>query len=118
MRFTYFCRSTLTSGSVYRATNYETSEVAACKVISITSEMTSAERKVLSKEMHVHSIMKHPNVLEFYKAIIVEENNTQGYYPAYYFLLELAAGGDLFDKIGKGLICLPRGSQTHKNVGL
>ena len=50
--------------------------------------------------------MKHPNVLEFLASLIIEAQEGQsewrgegGYFPAIYMLLELAAGGDLFDKI-------------------
>ena len=45
--------------------------------------------------------MKHINVLEFLNAVIVEPDAKTKYYPAIYMLLELASGGDLFDKIGE-----------------
>ncbi|VDB92366.1 unnamed protein product [Peniophora sp. CBMAI 1063] len=89
--------------TVYRAT-YERSN-AACKVIAIKRNTTPQERKGLDKEMRVHANLKNDYILEFINAVIVEWNdpiNTAGkvpYYPAYYILLELAAGGDLFDKI-------------------
>lgn len=57
--------------------------------------------------MRVHANLKNEYILQFVNAVIVEWNdpiNASGkvpYYPAYYILLELAAGGDLFDKIGK-----------------
>ena len=57
--------------------------------------------------MRVHANLKNEYILQFINAVIVEWNdpiNTTGkvpYYPAYYILLELAAGGDLFDKIGR-----------------
>ena len=44
--------------------------------------------------------MKHINVLEFFNAVIVENETKAKYFPAVYMLLELASGGDLFDKIG------------------
>ena len=55
---------------------------------------------MLDKEIRVHSAMKHINVLEFFNAVIVEPEAKTKYYPAIYMLLELASGGDLFDKIG------------------
>jgi serine/threonine-protein kinase Chk1 len=55
---------------------------------------------MIEKEMQVHAALKHPNVLEFINAIIVEANGKARYHPGIYMLLELAAGGDLFDKIG------------------
>ena len=48
--------------------------------------------------------MHHPNVIEFYNAVIVEPGSSTQYYPAVYMLLEMAAGGDLFDKIGASVI--------------
>ena len=55
---------------------------------------------MIEKEIQVHSALKHPNVLEFVNAVIVEANGKSRYHPGIYMLLELAAGGDLFDKIG------------------
>lgn len=86
--------------SVYKAVNFDEHRVAACKVILLTDETTEKERKTLDKEIRVHSAMKHPNVLEFFNAAIVENEANVRYVPAIYMLLELASGGDLFDKIG------------------
>jgi serine/threonine-protein kinase Chk1 len=55
---------------------------------------------MVEKEMQVHSALKHSNVIEFINAVIVEPNGRSRYHPGIYMLLELAAGGDLFDKIG------------------
>lgn len=87
--------------SVYRAINIEEERVAACKVVDLTPKTTDEERRTLRKEMKSHSRMQHPNVIEFYNAVIVEPNSNSPYYPAVYMLLEMAAGGDLFDKIGR-----------------
>jgi serine/threonine-protein kinase Chk1 len=85
---------------VYRAVNIKDHCVAACKVISLTEETTDADRKSIDKEMRVHSALKHVNVLEFLNAVVVEHKHKQHYFPGIYMLLEFAAGGDLFDKIG------------------
>ena len=85
---------------VYRAVNVEDHRVAACKMVTLTDETTETERKTLDKEMRVHTALKHDNVLEFYSAYIVEPNKPSPYHPGIYMLLEMAAGGDLFDKIG------------------
>lgn len=74
--------------------------MAACKVVALTPETKSYDRKMIEKEMQVHSALKHANVIEFINAIIVEANGRSRYHPGIYMLLELAAGGDLFDKIG------------------
>ena len=63
--------------------------------------MDAIETKIADKEMRVHAALKHKNVLEFINAVIVELNKNGGYFPAIYMLLEIAAGGDLFDKIGE-----------------
>ena len=74
--------------------------MAACKVVTLTPETKPYDRKMIEKEIQVHSALNHANVLEFMNAIIVEANERSRYHPAIYMLLELAAGGDLFDKIG------------------
>lgn len=85
---------------MYRAVNFEEERVGACKVVDLTPKTTDEERRTLRKEMKSHSRMHHPNVIEFYNAVIVEPGSSSSYYPAVYMLLEMAAGGDLFDKIG------------------
>jgi len=88
--------------SVFRAVHFEEHRVAACKVVTLTPETKPYDRKMIEKEMQVHSALKHANVLEFINAIIVEASGRSRYHPGIYMLLELAAGGDLFDKIGIG----------------
>ena len=85
---------------VFRAIHFEDHRVAACKVVALTPETKPYDRKMIEKEIQVHSALKHPNVLEFMNAVIVEANGRSRYHPGIYMLLELAAGGDLFDKIG------------------
>lgn len=85
---------------VFRAVHFEEHRVAACKVVILTPETKPYDRKMIEKEMQVHSALKHPNVLEFMNAVVVEANGRSRYHPGIYMLLELAAGGDLFDKIG------------------
>ncbi|TRM62534.1 kinase-like domain-containing protein [Schizophyllum amplum] len=85
--------------TVFRAVNFDDHRVAACKVILITDQTADKDRKTVEKEMRVHSALKHENVLEFLNAVIVELKHRNHYIPGIYMLLELAAGGDLFDKI-------------------
>jgi serine/threonine-protein kinase Chk1 len=77
--------------------------VAACKLIALNDQSTDKERKTIEKEMRIHSALKHKNVLEFINAVVVEMKHKHVYFPGIYMLLELAAGGDLFDKIGTPL---------------
>ena len=75
--------------------------MAACKLVLLTPSTSEKERKTIEKEMRVHAALKHTNVLEFLNAVVVEPKHRDIYVPGIYMLLELAAGGDLFDKIGK-----------------
>jgi serine/threonine-protein kinase Chk1 len=57
----------------------------------------------LQKEVQVHAVLKHPHVLQF---IGVEERGVSKeerarYLPGIYIVLDLAGGGDLFDKISE-----------------
>ncbi|KIJ89973.1 hypothetical protein K443DRAFT_64405, partial [Laccaria amethystina LaAM-08-1] len=85
--------------TVYRAVNFEDHRVAACKLVLLTPSTSEKERKNIEKEMRVHAALKHTNVLEFLNAVVVEPKHRGIYVPGIYMLLELAAGGDLFDKI-------------------
>ncbi|KAH9487412.1 Serine/threonine-protein kinase CHK1 [Psilocybe cubensis] len=85
--------------TVFRAVNVAQHRVAACKLIMFTEETTEKERKTFDKEMRIHTALKHENVLEFMNAVIVELKHKLIYIPGIYMLLELASGGDLFDKI-------------------
>ncbi|KAJ7089095.1 kinase-like domain-containing protein [Mycena epipterygia] len=84
---------------VFRAVNVQDHRVAACKVIVLTPETTDKERKTVDKEMRIHAALKHVNILEFMNAVVVELKHQHHFVPGIYMLLELAAGGDLFDKI-------------------
>lgn len=85
--------------TVFQAVHIEDHRVAACKLVRLTSQTKEQEKKMLDKEMRVHSALKHANVLEFLNAIIVDPDKPSPYVPGVYMLLEIAAGGDLFDKI-------------------
>ncbi|KAJ6584208.1 CAMK/CAMKL/CHK1 protein kinase [Mycena sp. CBHHK59/15] len=84
---------------VFRAVNIQDHRVAACKVIVLTPETSEKDRKTIDKEMRIHAALKHTNILEFLNAVVVELKHQRHYVPGIYMLLELAAGGDLFDKI-------------------
>ena len=85
---------------MFRAVHFEDHRVAACKLVSLSPETSDKDRKKIEKEIRVHSALKHPNVLEFIDAVVVEPKHSHHYVPGIYMLLEFAAGGDLFDKIG------------------
>lgn len=99
------------------ASNRQTSTLAACKVIALFADPGQGgrastprpSRKELEKEVKVHRSLKHTNILEFLDASLVEEN-TLGFHSGLFVLLELASGGDLFDKIGDFLERLLRGA--------
>ncbi|OSX62299.1 hypothetical protein POSPLADRAFT_1046659 [Postia placenta MAD-698-R-SB12] len=89
--------------TVWRAVHFEDKRVAACKVVLLTPETTQQERKALDKEMRVHTNLKHSNILAFISAVKVEPDVASIYTPGLYMLLEIAAGGDLFDKIAPNI---------------
>ena len=66
--------------------------------------MSNNERIDLIREVKLHTALNtHVNILEFLGHASVElgSEDAQVYIPGMYMLLEHAAGGDLFDKIGK-----------------
>lgn len=66
----------------------------------------------LLKEVKVHSALKDKNVLEVLGSEIDQDGSRPewgGIGPAFFILLEYAAGGDLFDKIGQSLSFLTPG---------
>jgi serine/threonine protein kinase len=93
-------RSANLSLRVFRAYNHQSRTLAACKVILLSKQVPKSQRKDLYKEIKVHSQLKHDYILEFLDSKIVEDDDTTAYVPGVYMLMELAGGGDLFDKIG------------------
>ncbi|CAK9787372.1 Pkinase-domain-containing protein [Cutaneotrichosporon oleaginosum] len=84
---------------VFRAIDDAKGRVAACKVVNLDGQDGFApSRKDLQKEVQVHKSLKSSNILEFLHYELLESGKTQ-YVPGLYMLLELAVGGDLFDKI-------------------
>jgi serine/threonine-protein kinase CHEK1 len=99
---------------VYRAYNHDGyGSVAACKIVSLystspstnTVEVSAPDLKELEKEVQVHRVLRHRYILEFIKSLLVKpdtvDSDGQMLVPGLYMLLELALGGDLFDKIGE-----------------
>ncbi|PKI82816.1 Gef1p [Malassezia vespertilionis] len=90
---------------VFRAVNPQSSQhpQAAVKVVSYapTTHRQPIDRRALQKEVQIHSILKHENVLAFLGSVEYPLDSTapSNYVRGLYILLELGAGGDLFDKI-------------------
>jgi len=59
------------------------------------------DRKAINKEIQVHSALVHDNIIRLKDALILEDDGSSKFIPGAYLLLEMAHGGDLFDKIGK-----------------
>lgn len=76
-----------------------TSEVFALKVVKAKVE----QKKMMEKfrtEMQIHAKMRHPNIVEFYRAFSLE-NHT-------YVVLEMCDNGSLTDMVkGRGVLSLP-----------
>lgn len=80
--------------------SHPTHRVAAIKVVSLLRN-PPPDRRALQKEVQIHTILKHAHILTF---LGVQESGVKPeergrYLPAIYMALELAGGGDLFDKI-------------------
>jgi serine/threonine-protein kinase Chk1 len=91
---------------VFRAIDDTQSRVAACKVVNLFISPSlgygTPNVKELQKEVQVHKSLKHNYILEFlHSEVIDREKEGEGWVPGLYMLLELAVGGDLFDKIGE-----------------
>ncbi|BEI83834.1 hypothetical protein CcaverHIS002_0404380 [Cutaneotrichosporon cavernicola] len=84
---------------VFRAIDDAKGRVAACKVVNLYApDGYAPSLKDLQKEVQVHKSLKSANILEFLHYELLERGKTQ-HVPGLYMLLELAVGGDLFDKI-------------------
>ncbi|KAH7104821.1 kinase-like domain-containing protein [Auriculariales sp. MPI-PUGE-AT-0066] len=84
---------------VFRAIHYASGAVEACKIYYLKPQTTATQRKDLEKEIRVQSFLKHNHVLALYNKLVVEIGKDERYIPGVYMLMELAVGGDLFDKI-------------------
>ncbi|TXT07402.1 hypothetical protein VHUM_03122 [Vanrija humicola] len=89
---------------VFRAIDDAEGRVAACKVVNLFISPSlgygTPNVKELQKEVQVHKSLRNPYILEFVHHEIVErDKEAEGYVPGLYMILELAVGGDLFDKI-------------------
>ena len=90
---------------MFRAFDDAQGRVAACKVVNLFISPSlghgTPNVKELQKEVQVHKALKNQYILEFIHSEIVDRDQEgQGWVPGLYMLLELAVGGDLFDKIG------------------
>ncbi|GAA6036460.1 hypothetical protein JCM8097_003518 [Rhodosporidiobolus ruineniae] len=102
--------------SVYRALNPTTNYLAAIKVVplALSPSQASSEReqaavqakaKQLVREMRIHETLQHRNILRLFggetrDACEVQDEQRRMAWPAgLYMVLDLADGGDLFDKI-------------------
>ncbi|KNZ80081.1 Serine/threonine-protein kinase CHK1 [Termitomyces sp. J132] len=84
---------------VFCAINFLMHLIATCKLITFTHATTPAICKSTEKEVPIHSILKHPHILEFLNAIVVETKHVHLYVLGIYMLMELTGSGDLFNKI-------------------
>lgn len=99
----------LTRYRVFRAFDDAQGRVAACKVVNLYISPSlgygTPNVKELQKEVQVHKSLKNQYILEFIHSEVVDrEKEGEGWVPGLYMILELAIGGDLFDKIGEFVI--------------
>ncbi|WWC92860.1 uncharacterized protein L201_007821 [Kwoniella dendrophila CBS 6074] len=91
---------------VFRAIDDKNSSVAACKVVNLFISPSlgygQPNVKELQKEVQVHKALKNEYILKFIHSEVIQkekESQEQVWVPGLYMILELAIGGDLFDKI-------------------
>ncbi|GAA5928355.1 hypothetical protein JCM1841_003539 [Sporobolomyces salmonicolor] len=117
----YIPREHIASGgqsSVYRSLNPHTAHLAAIKIVPLAvspadaahDAQVQAKAKQLVREMRIHETLKHRNVLQLFggetrdQCTVVQEypqgrRNETVWPTGLYMVLDLADGGDLFDKI-------------------
>ncbi|GAA5860103.1 hypothetical protein JCM8547_009178 [Rhodosporidiobolus lusitaniae] len=113
----YTPREHLASGgqsTVYRALNPTSNHLAAIKIVPLhlspsqqEQQAVQAKAKQLVREMRIHETLKHRNILRLFggetregcSVEMGERKSTMDWPPGLYMLLDLADGGDLFDKI-------------------
>lgn len=71
--------------------NRQSGEAVAMKMIDLEKHPDAKDS--VKKEVCIHKLLAHPNILKFFG------KRTQG--TIEYIFLEYAAGGELFDRIGK-----------------
>jgi serine/threonine-protein kinase Chk1 len=108
--------------SVFRAIDDARSTVAACKVVNLFISPTLGHgvpnAKELQKEVQVHKSLSHDYILKFiHHELVPQEREAEGEVPGLYMLLELAVGGDLFDKIGECACVAMQGRAMGWRVG-
>ena len=74
--------------------NRDTGEACAMKEINIAENPGAV--KAAQKEICVHKLLKHPNIVQCYGSRIESEHQ--------FIFLEYCSGGELFDRIGKSLV--------------
>lgn len=87
--------------SVYKAHNPDTGSIRACKVLVVSSPQTAREKLDYDNECSVHERLKHPHIIElFFTGVATAEDvPDETWLPGYYLIMEMASGGDLFQKI-------------------
>ncbi|GAA5961762.1 hypothetical protein JCM3765_004062 [Sporobolomyces pararoseus] len=90
--------------SIYRALHNQLNTFAALKVVPFPlhhQQELEAKAKQLVREMRIHETLKHKNILQLFGGETRESLKVRGteWPMGLYMILDLADGGDLFDKI-------------------
>nr|GMD69205.1 CBL-interacting protein kinase 2-like [Ipomoea batatas]GME10888.1 CBL-interacting protein kinase 2-like [Ipomoea batatas] len=83
-----------TFAKVYYARNLVTGESVAIKVIDKDKVLRVGLMDQIKREISVMRLVRHPNILHLYEVMATKTK--------IYFVLELAKGGELFNKVAKG----------------
>ncbi|GAB1601856.1 serine/threonine-protein kinase Chk1-like [Argonauta hians] len=90
-------------GEVKLAVNTSTNEEVAVKFINLNKNAQA--RECVRKEIAIHKLLKHSNVIRFYGSRTVEHLQ--------YMFLEYACGGELFDRIEPDVGMAPTHAQCY-----
>ncbi|CAH9129311.1 unnamed protein product [Cuscuta epithymum] len=88
-----------TFAKVYYARNLITGESVAIKVTDKEKILKVGLVDQIKREISIMRLVRHPNILHLYEVMATKTK--------IYFVLELAKGGELFDKVAKGKLKLP-----------
>jgi calcium-dependent protein kinase len=79
-------------GKVYKVLHYPTNQLRAMKQV-MKDKINPEDEKNLEKEIEVLAQLDHPNIIKIYEYFESQKN--------YQIIVELASGGELFDKINE-----------------
>jgi 5'-AMP-activated protein kinase catalytic alpha subunit len=85
-----------TFAKVYYARNVKTGESVAIKVMDKAKIMKVGMMEQIKREISIMRLVRHPNIVELYEVMASKTK--------IYFVMEYVRGGELFNKVAKGIL--------------